>query len=77
MKHLRKNGQDKFVPTGFSWTTLFFGIFPALFRGDLKWAIIMIISAFLSCGISWLVFPFFYNARYLEDLLTNGWEEVK
>ena len=59
-------------PTGFSWTTFFFGFFPALFRGDVKWALIMIVAAVCTWGISALVFPFIYNKRYIKSLLEKG-----
>ncbi|WP_163859478.1 hypothetical protein [Paenibacillus elgii] len=59
---------------GFSWTTLFFGFFPALFRGDWKWAIIQFIAAGCTFGISVLVFCFIYNKLHINDLLKNGYE---
>ena len=70
---LKKNNVLKEVPFGFSWTNLFFGFFVPLLRGDLKWAIIMIVVALLSYGFSWIIFPFFYNKIYIKSLLENGW----
>ena len=75
MTRIMKNeyGQVKTVKEGFSWTVLFLGVFVPLFRRDFKWALIMAIVGFLSCGISWLVFPFFYNKVYIEDLIDKGY----
>lgn len=75
MNMILKNqlGFTKEIKVGFSWTTLFFGCFPALFRGDWKWAIIMFLLAWLTGGLSWLVFPFFYNRLYIKDLLSKGY----
>jgi hypothetical protein len=65
-------GMVKECPQGFSWTTLFFGLFVPLLRGDLKNALIMGIVGLLTCGISWLVFPVFYNKTYINSLLMQG-----
>lgn len=74
-------GVVKEVKVGFSWTTFFFGFFPALFRGDLKWAAIMFIVAALisvfTLGIgAWIpgiVFSFVYNKIYIKELLEKGY----
>ena len=78
MKIILENdaGLRKEVKDGFSWTTLFFGGFVPLLRGDLKWFFIMWILAFLTCGISWLVVPFIYNKKYLEGLMMQGFKIV-
>jgi hypothetical protein len=67
-------GMIKDVPSGFSWTTLFFGFFPALLRGDIIWALIMILVAILTLGISWWIFPFIYNGLHVNGLIKSGYK---
>jgi hypothetical protein len=66
-------GELKVVPSGFSWTTFCFGIFPALFRGDLKAVLLMMVSGLCTLGFSWLAWPFFYNGFYKSNLMNKGW----
>ncbi|WP_100374806.1 hypothetical protein [Bacillus sp. FJAT-45037] len=74
-------GVVKEVKIGFSWTTFFFGFFPALFRGDLMWAVIMFVAALaigaLTLGFGgWIpgvVFSFVYNKIYIKELLKKGY----
>jgi len=58
---------------GFSWTTFFFGFFPAVFRGDWKWALIIGFTCFITFGFSSFVFCFIYNKLHIQDLLENGY----
>ena len=67
-------GAIKEAPIGFSWTTFFFGFFPALLRGHISMAIVMIILALLSFGISGLVFSFIYNKMYVKNLIGQGFK---
>ncbi|MGL5189100.1 MAG: HrgC protein [Cetobacterium sp.] len=67
-------GMVKQSKVGFSWTTFFFGFFPALFRGDFKYFLIQLLLAPLTLGFSSLVFMFIYNKLYIKDLLANGYE---
>lgn len=73
---ITKNGENKTIPIGFSWSTLLFGFFPALLRGDIKWSIIMLICAIVTSGISLLVFPFIYNKIYIKTLLVEGYRPL-
>ena len=74
-------GVTKEVKLGFSWTTFFFGFFPALFRGDLKWATIMFVMGLLAglftfgvgAWIPGIIFSFVYNKIYIKDLLEKGY----
>lgn len=72
-----ENGVTKEVKQGFSWTMLFFGVFVPLTRGDWKWFLISLVAAIVTSGLSWLVFPFFYNKLYLNDLLNSGYKIIK
>lgn len=68
-----EQGVTKEVKKGFSWTMLFFGIFVPLARGDWKWFLISLLAGIVTVGISWLIFPFFYNKIYLNELLEKGY----
>lgn len=74
LKH-KESGIIKDGYYGISWTTLFFGPLPALFRGDLANAIIIMISNVGTLGLAWLFYwPDAYNRKYTLKLLENGWE---
>ncbi len=62
-------GELKQAPVGFSWTTFFFGFFPAIFRNDWKHVAIMVILAMFTFGVSSIVFAFIYNKMYIKDLI--------
>ncbi|OPA94989.1 hypothetical protein BFW87_13120 [Pseudomonas fluorescens] len=67
-------GAMKEAPVGFSWTTFFFGCFPALFRGDLKYGLIQFVIAMFTMGLSNIVFAFIYNTFYIKDLIGQGFK---
>ncbi|QJE73786.1 hypothetical protein HHL28_12390 [Aerophototrophica crusticola] len=66
---------------GFSWTTFFFGFFPALFRGDFltfigAFVIIVILGALtfgIGSFIAMIVWAFLYNSYYTKRLLEKGY----
>ncbi|OOR50841.1 hypothetical protein BLX05_17590 [Bacillus pseudomycoides] len=67
-------GQIKQAKLGFSWTVFFFGFFPAIFRGDWKWFLIILIASAFTFGFSNLVFCFIYNKIYINELLSQGYK---
>lgn len=58
---------------GFSWTTLFFCFFPALFRGQIKVALLVLILSLLTGGLAGLIWAFIYNKRYTLKLIEHGY----
>ena len=75
--YLERGGLIKEAPVGFSWTTLFFGFFPSLIRGDGKWALIIIVCAVFSLGLANIVFAFIYNRLYITSLIEIGYKVKK
>ena len=80
LKH-RDSGLVKRGFYGFSWTTLFFGFFPALFRGDFitflgGFAVLIVLGIFtigIGTGIAMIVWAFWYNKYYTRKLLERGY----
>ncbi len=67
------NGALISAPTGFSWTTFFFGFFVPIFRGSAKWFAIMLVLQILSLGFANLVFCFIFNKIWIKELLEKGY----
>jgi hypothetical protein len=67
---------------GFSWTTFFFGCFPALFRGDFLTFVgtfvvlffLGLVTAGIGTFIGMFLWAFFYNSYYTKKLLEKGYE---
>lgn len=80
LKH-KETGLVKDGFYGFSWTTFFFGFFPALFRGDfitfIGGFVISVIIAIVTMGIGaffiGVVWAFMYNKYYTRRLLERGY----
>ena len=66
---------------GFSWTTLFFGFFPALFRADfitfiggfIVSSMIAILTKGVGMGVIFIIWAFMYNKYYTRNLLERGY----
>lgn len=70
--HNPRTGEADTAFQGFSWTSLFFGAFPALFRRDFFGAVIGFGLALITFGFSWLVWPFLYNGWHRNGLTKKG-----
>jgi hypothetical protein len=85
-----ETGEVKTAPVGFSWTVLFFGFIPMLFRSDWKWAGIvvviyivtyMVVSTFAPQpeGVAYwtgIIFGFIYNKLYIKDLISKSYRAI-
>lgn len=72
---LLTNGIEvKKAPIGFSWTTLFFGGIPGLFRQDWIWGIVMILLCAITYGFAAIIAAFFYNKVYIKELIKQGYK---
>ncbi|WRD30350.1 HrgC protein [Helicobacter pylori] len=74
--NLGKNNLTKKGLVGFSWTTLFFGFLVPAIRGDVRWAVLMLIAQTFSLGLASIVFAFIYNKKYTTKLLEDGYEPM-
>ncbi|GGI62188.1 hypothetical protein H5S40_06650 [Limosilactobacillus sp. RRLNB_1_1] len=86
-KIVNDQGDIRIAKVGFSWTTLWFGPLPALFRADYYNFILMIVLTLdyglvaLFFGLNSLVqfpwpsvfFGFFYNMMYFRHLFNKGY----
>ncbi|WP_220375691.1 hypothetical protein [Paraperlucidibaca baekdonensis] len=67
-------GARKSAPVGLSWTVLIFGFLPPLFRGDIKWGVIILLFWLFSAGLTNIVFMFIYNKLYIKELMLEGYK---
>jgi len=83
LKH-KDTGLTKEAFQGFSWTTFFFGCWPALFRGDVLWFITgfvvvtagMLFTEGIGSFVYCLTMGFCYNDIHMNNLLEKGYEKV-
>ena len=73
VKLVNADGQLRTAKVGFSWTTFFFGFLVPIFRGDVKWAVIMFIASLLTLFVAQIVLSFTYNGTYIRELLNKGY----
>lgn len=85
-------GKIKQVKVGYSFTTMFFGFFPALFRGDFKWAVITFLVVLIAIvlidpiigeklattlnRVGWILWAGVYNEKYEKELIRKGYREL-
>jgi len=68
----QKNGVTREVKIGFSWTTLFFGMWVPLLRGMFVPTLIFV----LTLGFAGFYYMFAINRIYARHLKENGWNVV-
>lgn len=73
LKH-HATGLIRECPSGFSWTTFFFGFFVPLLRSWYAFAAILLFAGVVTAGISQIIFSFFINKMWMKHLLENGYK---
>jgi hypothetical protein len=76
------NGLRRTAYVGFSWTSLFFGAIPAMFRGDWLafciYLLLCIVVGAFTMGVGtlllWIIWPFFYNRWHARRLIEKGYQ---
>lgn len=77
-----KYGQFKTAQVGFNIPLLLFGVFYTIYKKDLKWCGIFLLTAlgaylFPPLAVLSFIYPFFYNKFYIKDLLKQGYYPVE
>lgn len=80
---LTNQRRDAYV--GFSWTTLFFNFWPAVFRGAWRLAIMQFVIALLGLLITFGIVTFIaciyfainFNEMHMRELINDGFEPIE
>jgi len=75
MTFINQNGYKETTNNSFLWTLLF-GTLYFLLKGIWIHAIISLILAIFTWGLSWLIYPFFSKNIIINHYLKNGWKLV-
>lgn len=67
-------GTVREAPVGFSWTVLFFGFFPPVFRSDWRGFVMIFLFWLFAPVLSNFIFMFIYNRMYLKSLIRDGFQ---
>ena len=70
-----QNGFTEAVNGAGLWCFLFGALYFA-YKGIWSHAVISFVAALCTCGISWLVYPFFASGIIRKSYLQRGWSEV-
>lgn len=71
----QKSGQQTDIEQAWLWTLLFGVVYFAI-KGIWTHAIVALLLAGVTFGISWLIYPFFAKQIVRNHLLASGWEPI-
>ena len=63
-------------PRGAFWACMLFGSLYFAYKGAWKHALLSLVAAMVTFGISWLIYPFFAYRCVTESYLERGWEQI-